>query len=129
MLTTRAKPLIVTLALAMGLFAGLPALAQDSGIQTSYATEKGACGRGPGTRVEITEGRIAGPGFDCTLSAGRPAGTGLVAYEATCTVDGKKTSKGLALDLGNYSDHFELSLTCSDGWLALYPCTKVPGLN
>lgn len=54
--------------------------AQEAEIQIVYATEKGACGRGPQTRVEITKGRIAGPGFDCALAESMPAGTGLVAY-------------------------------------------------
>ena len=104
--------------------------AQEADIQTTYATEKGACGGSNSQNlVEISEGRITGPGFDCSLSAERPAGTGLVAYEAMCTIDGKKTSKGLALDLGNYDDHFELSLPGRENWLSLYPCTPVPGLN
>ena len=104
-------------------------LAQDADIQAVYATSKGACGSGPRTRVEITGGRISGPGFDCALSNGRPAGTGLVAYDASCTVDGKKRLEGLALDLGNHTDHFELSLPGRDGWIELYPCTPVPGLK
>lgn len=103
--------------------------AQDADIQTTYATEKGACGRGPETRVEISEGRISGPGFDCTISGGRPAGSGLVAHEAACTVDGNQVSDGLVLDLGNYKDHFNLSIPGRKGWIALYPCTPVPGLD
>ncbi|MCP5074825.1 MAG: hypothetical protein GY947_16240 [Rhodobacteraceae bacterium] len=103
--------------------------AQEAEIQTIYATKKGACGKDVEKQVEISEGRIVGPGFDCALSAGRPAGTGLVAYEATCTVDGKKMSEGIALDLSNYRDHFELSLPGREDWLALYPCTPVPGLT
>ena len=104
--------------------------AQDVEIQTVYATEKGACGRGPETRVEITKGRITGPGFDCALASSRPAGTGLLAYpDALCTVDGRKSSDGIALDLGNFQDHFKLSLPGRDNWLSLYPCTPVPGLN
>ncbi len=103
--------------------------AQEADIQTIYATEKGACGGGLDTKVEISKGRIVGPGFDCTLSTGRPAGTGLVAYEANCSVDGKKTLKGLSLDLGNYEDHFELALPGREDWVKLYPCTPVPGLK
>jgi len=105
------------------------ALSQDADIQTVYATEKGACGTGPDKKIEITEGRIVGPGFSCTLGTSRPAGTGLEAYNATCTIDGKETDQGLALDLGNYQDHFELSLPGRDDWLKLYPCTPVPGLK
>lgn len=130
MRTTHATHLIATVAIVAGLAAAGPkAHAQDADIQTVYATEKSACGRGPQTRVKIAAGRITGPGFDCALGQGRPAGTGLVAYDATCTVDGKTTSDGLALDLGNYDDHFELSLPGRTDWLALYPCTPVPGLK
>lgn len=103
--------------------------AQEVDIQTTYAIDKAACGGGSATTVKIAEGRITGPGFDCVLSTERPVGTGLVAYEATCTVDGKSTSEGIALDLGNYSDHFELSLPGRENWLKLYPCTRVPGLK
>ncbi len=98
-------------------------------IQASYATRKNACGKGADTKVEIGDGRIAGPGFDCSVSDAKPAGTGLVAYAATCTVDGKKSSEGIALDLGNYEDHFELSLPGRPDWLKLFPCTPVPGLK
>ena len=128
--TIRPTRLPTAMAIASGLAAASPvAISQDVGIQTVYATEKGACGRGPETRIEITQGRITGPGFDCTLGDGRPAGTGLVAHEARCTVDGKTTSEGISLDLGNYRDHFELALPGRANWLKLYPCTPVPGLN
>lgn len=105
------------------------ARAQEADIQTTYATEKGACGGGAEAQVEIAEGRITGPGFDCALSKDRPAGSGLVAYDAACTVDGKKTTEVVALDLGNYDDHFELALPGREGWFKLYPCTPVPGLK
>jgi hypothetical protein len=59
-----------------------------------------------------------------------PAGTGLVAYPGSvCTVDGKKSSDGISLDLGNYQDHFKLSLPGRKEWLSLYPCTPVPWLK
>lgn len=117
-------------AFALALLAAAPmARAQDKDIQTRYATQKGACGGGLESRVDILEGRIVGPGFDCALGAGRPAGTGLEAFAAECAVDGKKQSGFLALDLGNYADHFKLQLPGREGWLSLYPCTKVPGLN
>lgn len=103
--------------------------AQNIDIQTVYATKKGACGTGAKVSVEITQGKITGPGFACEFSNGRPAGTGLVAYDAACLVDGKKSSTGIALDLGNYDDHFELSLPGRATWLSLYPCTPVPGLK
>ena len=107
---------------------GHGAHAQQADIQTNYATEKGACGGSPDKRVEIAKGRITGRGFDCALSTSLPAGSGLVAYEATCTVDGEKMSEFVALDLGNYDDHFELAVPGREGWLKLYPCTPVPGL-
>ena len=105
------------------------AYAQDVDIQTIYSTEKGSCGGGSHTKVEISEGRIAGLGFECAISSGGPAGTGLVAFEGYCLVDGKTSSKGFALDLGNYDDRFELSLPGRENWLKLYPCTPVPGLQ
>lgn len=125
----------VTHLIAIAIFASgftatyFKAHAQGTDIQTVYATQKGACGRDPRNRIVISKGRITGPGFDCTLSTMHPAGTGLAAYDATCTIDGKKTSKGITLDLGNYRDHFELSLPGRKNWIALYPCTPVPGLN
>lgn len=109
--------------------AGLGTHAQPAEIQTTYSIEKGACDGGTETRVEIAEGRITGPGFDCALSTSLPAGSGLVAYGATCTVEGEKVSGTVALDLGNYDDHFELALPGREGWLELYPCTPVPGLK
>jgi len=99
---------------------GLP-----SDILTTYATTKGACSGDPQKLVELAENRITGPGFSCTLANGRPAGTGLVAYDGTCTVDGANTPGTIALDLGNYSDHFKLLLPGRDGWISLYPCTPV----
>lgn len=80
-------------------------------------------------RVEISDGRIAGPDFDCSISNGRPAGTGLVAYNAVCMIDGKKIPGGLALVLGNFQDHFKLPVPKRETWISLYPCTPVPGLN
>jgi hypothetical protein len=102
-------------------------LAQEPDIHAIYSTVKGACGAA-GT-VEISAGRIKGPDFECTIQSGQPAGTGLVAYQGTCRVDGKQSTDGLAMDLGNYDDHFELSLPGREDWLALYPCSPVPGLN
>ena len=122
-LLTLAAAVTMTVAAAPGAFA------QDRDIQTVYATEKGACGRGSETRVEIVQDYIIGPGFECKISNGRPAGTGLVAYDATCTIHGKEIKQSLALDLGNYSDHFELSVPGRDDWIKLYPCTPVPGLQ
>jgi hypothetical protein len=125
-----ASYLIAAMAAAIGLSAaGLQAHGQDAEIQTTYATERGACGGGAETRVEIAEGRINGLDFDCVLATPRPAGTGLVAYDATCMIDGNTWSDGIALDLGNYEDHFKLALPGREGWLALYPCTLVPGLS
>lgn len=127
----RATYLIAAVTIATGLTTAIhPGQAQDADIQTVYATEKGACGRGPKTRIEITKGRVTGPGFDCVLAKSRPAGTGLVAYPgAICTVDGRKSSDGIAFDLGNFQDHFKLSLPGREKWLSLYPCTPVPGLK
>lgn len=128
--TATASYLIVAVAAAIGLCAaGPPAHAQEAEIQAIYATERGACGGGAETRVEIAEGRINGPDFDCALATPRPAGTGLVAYDATCMIDGNTWSDGIALDLGNYEDHFKLALPDREGWLALYPCKPAPGLS
>ena len=115
--------------------------AQERDIWAVYATSKGACGRGADTKIEISQGRIIGSGFDCRLKEVVPgAGTGLVAYEAACTVDGKEievtkelaaTSNAtlLALDLGNNPDHFTVSVPGRKEWIPLYPCSPVPGLN
>jgi len=119
--------LIAGAILVTGLSAAIQA--QEIDIQTVYATKKGACGADPEARVEITQGKIIGPGFTCELSTGRPAGTGLVAYDAICVVDGKKSTTSIALDLGNYDDRFELSLPGRANMLSLYPCTPVPGLK
>lgn len=62
----------------------------------------------------------------------RTAGTTYLigaAVAATCTVDGKTSSAGVAPDLGNYEDHLEAALPGREGWLKLYPCTAVPGLK
>ncbi len=102
------------------------AVAQEVDIQARYSTEKDACAQGPDKQVEIRQGQIVGPGFVCTLLAGRPAGSGLVVYDGTCTIGDKKTTTGPALDLGNYDDHFALSLPNSQTWIKLYPCKSVP---
>ena len=102
---------------------------QEAEIRTLYATESGMCAAGPDTKVEILEGRIAGPGFRCELGESDPVGSGLVNYAASCVVDGVASTEAITLDLGNYSDHFELALPGREEWLALYPCTPVPGLE
>jgi len=106
-----------------------PARAQDAEIHADYVTTKGACANAAAPRVTIAAGRITGPGFDCQLGEGRPAGSGLVAHEATCAMGGKLVKDGIALDLGNYRDHFELALPGRAEWVKLYPCSKVPGLE
>jgi len=115
--------------------------AQEQDIWAVYATTKGACSSGADTKIEISQGRITGSGFDCELKEMVPgAGTGMVAYEAACTVDGKQievtrktaaTSDAtlLALDLGNNPDHFNVSIPGREDWIPLYPCSPVPGLN
>jgi len=115
--------------------------AQEQDIWAVYATSKGACYSGADTKVEISQGRIAGSGFDCELKEIVPgAGTGMVAYEATCMVDGKQIEVTkelaansdttlLALDLGNNPDHFNVSIPGRGNWIPLYPCSPVPGLN
>lgn len=105
------------------------AYAQSQDIQTTYATQKGACGQGDTHRVTISQGLISGPGFECRISDGAPAGSGLEAYTGVCTVAGAEVSDSVALDLGNYADHFALSIPNRDEWIDLYPCTKVPGLD
>jgi hypothetical protein len=115
--------------------------AQEQDIWAVYATSKGACGSGADSKVEISQGRITGSGFDCEFNEMVPgAGSGMAAYEAACTVDGKQIAvtrelaatsdtKLLALDLGNNLDHFNVSIPGREDWIALYPCSPVPGLN
>lgn len=122
--------LITTAAIMCGLipFASM-AHAQSTDIQTTYSTQKGACGKGDAHRVTISQGRITGPDFDCTISNGAPAGTGLESYSGICTVAGTEVTDSVALDLGNNADHFSLAIPNRDEWIDLYPCTKVPGLE
>jgi len=107
----------------------VPVHAQSKDIQTTYSTKKGACGQGDAHRVTISQGLISGPGFECSISDGAPAGSGLEAYSGICTVDGAEISDNVALDLGNYTDRFALSIPKRDEWIDIYPCTKVPGLE
>lgn len=114
-------------ALAAVLFAASSgAKAQGSDIFGKYASEKGVCEQ-QGALIEISRSKITGPGFDCRLGESRPAGTGLVFYEAQCTVDDRRSSKGLALDLGNYADRFMLSLPGRQDWIPLFPCKSGSG--
>ncbi|MBL4645853.1 MAG: hypothetical protein JKY99_05285 [Rhizobiales bacterium] len=94
--------------------------AQEAG---AYANEKGICQGDPSALILITEDHIDGSGFDCTLSNFTPAGTGLATYDGVCTIDGTAMNGLLTFDLGNYTDHYEVSLPSSSDWLALYPCS------
>lgn len=124
------KTPMTTAAVLSGLLAfAAPAHAQPRDIHTTYSTQKGACGQGDAHRVTISQGLITGPDFECRISDGTPAGSGLEAYSGVCTVAGAKVSDSVALDLGNYADHFALSIPNRDEWIDLYPCTKVPGLE
>ena len=92
-------------------------------IARFYANEKGICQGDPSALILITEDHIDGSGFDCTLSNFTPAGTGLATYDGVCTIDGIAMNGLLTFDLGNYADHYEVSLPGSSDWLALYPCS------
>jgi|GEM_PF-2527767 len=117
-------------ALALPLaFSASQVLAQSEDMYAVYATGAGACDAGPESRVEISEGRVSGPGFSCDLGEMDPVGSGMVNYDASCIVDDAAFSEPVTFDLGNYSDHFELALPGRDDWLALYPCTPVEGLE
>ncbi len=105
------------------------AVAQTEDIDGIYATESGACEAGAETRVEISGGSLSGPGFDCTLGAADPVGTGLINHSAECVVDGTASSVPVTFDLGNYADRFEIALPARDNWLPLYPCKEAPGLS
>lgn len=120
--------MIRTACLALALSAA-PAAADilDPALYTTYAPEKGACGQG--RDIEMRDDRITGPGFACTVLDSLPAGTGLVAHTADCTVDGTATTDILVLDLGNNPDRFVISLPGSDAWISMYPCTPVEGLD
>lgn len=103
---------------------GLPA-----DIRAVYASKKSSCGKDPKKEIRLTANNISGPGFACTVSKSKPAGTGLVAFEAACKVDGKNRKQGIVLDLGNFKDHFALSLPGRKNWIPLYPCEPVAGLK
>lgn len=94
--------------------------AQEAG---AYASEKGICKGDPSALILITEGHIDGPGFDCAYSNFTPAGSGLVNYDGVCTIDGATVTGPLTFDLGNFEDHYEVSIPNAADWLALYPCT------
>ncbi|MCY0148906.1 hypothetical protein OEG84_14640 [Hoeflea sp. G2-23] len=121
--------MISTLALTWGLSICASAVsAQSVDMQTTYATKKGGCAMTE-KLVTISQGNIAGPGFECTLSNPSPAGTGMEAYDSVCSVDGAEVTEVMAFDLGNNRDHFAVAIPGRDGWMDLYPCTKVPGLE
>ena len=101
----------------------------EKDIQTTYATTQNGCSGQPWELVKMESHRISGPQFDCSLQGYKPAGTGLMSVDASCSVDGRATKEPLALDLGNFRDHFELSLPGRDDWISLYPCSPVPGLE
>jgi hypothetical protein len=98
--------------------------AQTGDILGVYSTTKDRHGcKASSAKVVIRQGSIQGPAFRCAIANSRPAGTGLEAYDATCSHAGQSTSGVLALDTGNYHHHIELSLPGSDGaWIPLYPC-------
>jgi hypothetical protein len=98
--------------------------AQTGDILGVYSTTKDRHGcKASSAKVVIRQGSIQGPAFRCAIANSRPAGTGLEAYDATCSHAGQSTSGVLALDTGNYYHHIELSLPGSGGaWIPLYPC-------
>jgi hypothetical protein len=100
------------------------ASAQTGDVPGVYSTTKNRHGcKASSAKVVIREGLVAGPGFRCTISHPRPAGTGLEAYDAICSYAGRPRSGVLALDTGNYYHHIELSLPGKGGtWIPLYPC-------
>lgn len=101
--------------------AGSTAMAQENGF---YAPDKSACGGDPNAFVEIDGGHVSGPAFECELGEFRPAGTGLAAYTATCMIDGRDEEGFVVFDLGNYDDHFKMSLPDRKDWISLYPCAS-----
>ncbi|MFT5111719.1 MAG: hypothetical protein ACI8P9_001039 [Parasphingorhabdus sp.] len=97
-------------------------------IQTSYAENKSDCQGDFANLVYINRKSIIGPGFSCSIEGLSPAGTGMVGVDAVCSVNGKLHQGKGGLDLGNYADHFELSIPGKEAWQPLYPCSKVDGL-
>jgi hypothetical protein len=67
---------------------------------------------------------IVGKAFRCVLKNVKPAGTGLVAYDAVCKYSDKSSGSGsLVVDIGNYYHHIEVSLPGKkEEWRPLYPC-------
>ena len=101
----------------------------DRDSQTIYATTKNGCKSSSESLVTVLARSLSGPEFSCKLGESQPAGTGLVLYPSECTIDNIKLSGDVVLDLGNYKDHFELSLPGNVSWLPLYPCTQIPWLQ
>ncbi len=96
------------------------ASAQETG---AYSTVKEICQGDPSKLVLVTEELIEGPDFACTLSNFAPAGSGLANYDGVCTINGKEVKGYVTFDLGNYDDHYEVSIPNSTEWLTLYPCS------
>ena len=126
--------MILRSTLCAGVFAGaaLSAVIGSSGsaaaedFHTTYATQKGGCAAGP--TIAWSPKRLAGPGFQCELGEARPAGTGLVTYEAICAANGTTLTDPIALDLGNDPNRFAVDVP-GVGSFEMWPCTPVEGLQ
>ena len=110
----------------------LPAAAQSDDMYGTFSTTKNGCSAGQKSRIVFTGKTTSGPSiikgsdFECALRELKPAGSGMMHSEAICVVDAKSGTKaveaGVTLDLGNYSDHFEVAIPELDGWVKMYRC-------
>ena len=99
------------------------AFAQVEDLQTTYARSPGECGT-PAKLITISQGMIEGQGFSCAISNEHPAGTGVWAYDASCTIDGKSVSGKMPMAVAMNADpeYFSIGLPGSDDWIDIHPC-------
>ncbi|MFK7903077.1 MAG: hypothetical protein AB8B49_09585 [Nitratireductor sp.] len=102
---------------------------EEEDIYTTYSSKNDQCTGSPNSLITYAKASISGPNFHCGLTNDTPAGTGLVNFDGQCTIDGQKVSDIVTIDLGNYSDHFEVALPTRDHWLKMFPCTPVADLK
>lgn len=99
------------------------AFAQVADLQTTYAQTPTQCSN-TAKLITISAGKIKGPNFNCDLSNEQPAGTGLWAYDAVCTINEKSINGTMPMGININVDpaYFSISLPGGEDWIDIHPC-------